>query len=193
MLETFIHIQETRRVPSLYRAMEGYAVGTKSDRPADYRAVPGGDYALWLALPQAPADHARLLSGRPRHSLVGDFALDCRGGDEHADHHQHSRARLRFESDFPASGDGLCGGARHHKLCITAPVFSRRPLHGLPTDRAAFWSGAADGNSGTVSPDQSSGGGRARIRRIDRCVDSARNRRDHFDCNYHFADFDLHL
>src|SRR5208283_4536952 len=104
-------VAETRLAASL---LEGIALGIESDRPADYCGVPGGDHAVRAAVSQAAADDARLLSRRPQHSVVGDCAVDCGGGDQHADHHQYSRPRLRFEFYFSASGDGVRDRARDH-------------------------------------------------------------------------------
>src|SRR6266478_8301182 len=124
----------SRVEPRLYIKGGRESLGTESDGPADYCGLPGGDHAVWAAVSQAAADDARLLSRRPQHSVVGDFSVDCGGGDEHADYHQYSRLRLRFESYFSASGDGVCDRARHYKFCAAAAVFSRRAVYGLSAD-----------------------------------------------------------
>src|ERR1700674_4889511 len=87
---------ETRQAASLRKG----SFGIESDRPADYRRLSGGDHAVRAAVSQTAADHAGLLSRRPQHSVVGNFAVDCGGGDEHVDHHQYSGPRLQFESYF---------------------------------------------------------------------------------------------
>src|SRR6266481_3752244 len=87
-----------RGEPRLYTKDGKESRGIESGRPADYRGLSGGDHAVRVAVSQAAADHARLLSRRPQHSVVGDFAVDRGGGDQYADHHQYSRPRLRFES-----------------------------------------------------------------------------------------------
>src|SRR3984893_10900304 len=116
MLRTGCWLRETRLAASLHTNWKG-SLGIESDRPADYCGVPGGDHAVRAAISQAAADDARLFSRRPQHSLVGDFAVDCGGGDQHADHPQYSWPRLRFESYFSASGYGISDRARHYKFC----------------------------------------------------------------------------
>src|SRR5580704_5749300 len=103
MLRTSYWLLQTRHGVSLQLKLEGIALGIKSNRPADYCGVPGGDHTVRAALSQAAADDARLLSRRPQHSMVGDFAIDCGGGDQHAHHHQHSGTCLRFEFYFFAT------------------------------------------------------------------------------------------
>src|ERR1700730_10377939 len=113
MLRTGCWLRETRRAASLHQRWKE-SLGIESDRPADYCGVPGGDHAVRAAVSQAAANHARLLSRRPQYSVVGDFAVDCGGGDQHADHHQYSRPGLRFEPYFSASGHGICDRTRHY-------------------------------------------------------------------------------
>src|ERR1700674_2249795 len=133
MLRTGCWLRETRLAASLHTNWKG-SLGIESDRPADYCGVPGGDHAVRTAISQAAAHDARLLSRGPQYSLVGDFALDCRGRDQHANHHQYSRPRVRFESYFSASGDGIHDRSRHYQFCAAAAVFSRRVVHGLSAD-----------------------------------------------------------
>src|SRR5260370_20074030 len=124
----------SRVEPRLYIKGGKESLGIESDRPADYCGVPGGDHAVWAAVSQAAADDARLLSRRPQHSVVGDFAVDCGGGDQHADHYQYSRPRLQFESYFSAMGDGGRDRARHYQFCAAPTVFSWRVVYGVSAD-----------------------------------------------------------
>src|ERR1700688_1752135 len=94
MLRTGCWLRETRRAASLHTNWKG-SLGIESDRPADYCGVPGGGHAVRVAGSQAEADDARLLFRRPQYSVVGYFAVDCGGGDQHAHHHQYSRPGLR--------------------------------------------------------------------------------------------------
>src|ERR1700688_151273 len=71
---------ETQPAASLHTNWKG-SLGIESDRPADYCGVPGGDPGVRAAVSQAAANDAGLLSRRPQHSVVGDFAVDCGGGD----------------------------------------------------------------------------------------------------------------
>src|ERR1700733_3383033 len=68
--------------------------GIEQARSDDRRAVSGGNHSVRIALSQAAALAARLLSGGPQHSLVGDRSVDCGSRDQHTDHHQHSRTGL---------------------------------------------------------------------------------------------------